>query len=1178
LPGREITFWSGHAFHIIEAITELTKGNYLYENQVAGMRELFLGNSVADISETGSGKTVIALIALLLAVDRKQVGVYLFPTTALRDMHYEKIKQVLNKVYGKYAPYMVLLDDYLRVTILKKRRVIVFATYEKFMAEYEKVSHAKGFHNRRWIGSVVVDEAHTLGGERGGLLEVFLRKLMVEQAPQIVFLSATFDNIDEWSKIFNLVVLPKHKSNRRVIRRFRVAHGKLEKITFLKEDLREFFRGSDGDKRLAIVFCGSRKTTEKLEKVAKEEGYNAVSVHAYKGNEANRTVLSEVMQWDNGVIFSTTLLMPGLDFRNVSLIIFFDAGLPYFTGTVLKQGEGRSRESHVNVILYFQYGDDIASKIIFDEDTYEVYDYKVNKVTSRIKDSDVVRTIMSFVAVGPKSKSKIRQFLIDLGLLEYASKLDDLLKEYKILFRRKGWVRLSELGNKLLMAYATPAIRGLFNNDEWKKKSVVQKILTLHERLVGVPSPGYESLIQALLETKKDFVTIAMEHNLEEGQLEGERKKLAWLATILSLFENDMNAKKEIKQLLLKARTYPAAKRPSFFKREPKSKNRINKELLKKLMDVLKNSENGLSIGLLQKHFPDTTKKSLYDALEILVKERKVKKLTVYNGMKRCKENLYFDVSKSIPEYLFNVCGECIFFSKCVYGFNSYSICELHGRPTTKKSIACPDYYEKKRRHYFVVDDWYYKQPCVICGHKMRKNYICPNCGTVYVYKPNGKIKVIPGNLDIKQELLSLKKGKSALSLNFKVIPWNTLWLHINADDEIKISDWHIKVKRYGKSRYDTYHLLSVKKITFHGYHKLTPHEQEILEDLGIQIFYSNPPSFTRTPVELRKKLQSLPINDKSIKCSYVAKVITELLSDTIMIKQLTLEYNVNIPFINYTNAILSTIVGLLIKYSSGNITPSIARAFEGAGKGVTWAFLKKILRGMVNPRVISRFMGYRFRKAAMSPFHASLNYFYTLLTRRARSLLSKVGLSYFDPGPGLIHRHDNYHFRRDEGILFDFIDMFRPVFLHENVRMWLTGTLTNNLFVRYKIGSVGNAYVVSPDGQDVLKRHFSTLLNKKFLTLNGKQSLNTILWRSTRELKHWIDDYSKQFPLFFYILDTTDCRFLIVASKILNLLFYNVKPWMIISNRLSLIADSNSNYINKLKKPKSTRMSIVTV
>lgn len=134
---------------------------------------------------TGSGKTLVAEMAIFNALRHNYNVAYLLP---LRSIAFEKYKS-LSKVFGK-ENVTLSVGDYHSPKIEGKR--ILIATYERMDSILR--------HEPEWLedlGVVVVDEIHYVGDqERGPVLETVVTQLKMEGV-QLLGLSATVGNLEE---------------------------------------------------------------------------------------------------------------------------------------------------------------------------------------------------------------------------------------------------------------------------------------------------------------------------------------------------------------------------------------------------------------------------------------------------------------------------------------------------------------------------------------------------------------------------------------------------------------------------------------------------------------------------------------------------------------------------------------------------------------------------------------------------------------------------------------------------------------------------------------------------------------------------------------------------------------------------------------------------------------------
>jgi helicase len=152
------------------------------------------GKSVLMTTPTASGKTLIAMIAILKAVKKSRKAVYLTPLRALATEKYDDLKVLEKLDLGRKIKVMAATGDYDSPGKELAAADVIVLTNEKMDTLFR--------HNSQWlddVGLFVSDEVHLIGDrERGATLEMMLTKIRKHYPQsQIVTLSATVANSDE---------------------------------------------------------------------------------------------------------------------------------------------------------------------------------------------------------------------------------------------------------------------------------------------------------------------------------------------------------------------------------------------------------------------------------------------------------------------------------------------------------------------------------------------------------------------------------------------------------------------------------------------------------------------------------------------------------------------------------------------------------------------------------------------------------------------------------------------------------------------------------------------------------------------------------------------------------------------------------------------------------------------
>lgn len=162
--------------------------------EMALERGILEGRKMLVTTPTASGKTLIAMMAILKAVEKGSKAVYLTPLRALASEKYDDLKALEKLDLGRKIRVAVATSDYDSSGKELAGADVIVLTNEKMDTLFR--------HNAEWLGDVglfVSDEVHLIGDrERGPTLEMMLTKIRKHYPQsQVVALSATVANSDE---------------------------------------------------------------------------------------------------------------------------------------------------------------------------------------------------------------------------------------------------------------------------------------------------------------------------------------------------------------------------------------------------------------------------------------------------------------------------------------------------------------------------------------------------------------------------------------------------------------------------------------------------------------------------------------------------------------------------------------------------------------------------------------------------------------------------------------------------------------------------------------------------------------------------------------------------------------------------------------------------------------------
>lgn len=270
--------------------------------------------------DVGSGKTVVAVIAMLIAVSNNKQAALMAPTEILAIQHYENIKNM-------FSNFPIEIELLVGGQKAKDKREIHSKIEQGktgiYIGTHALIEKKSNFAN---LGIAIIDEQHRFG--------VAQRSKLVSKssAPDVLVMSATpiprtltmtlYGDLD----VSIIDELPK---NRIPIKTYLRSDSKLEQIykftiTKLKDELQAF-----------IVYPLVEES-EKLDLKAAETYYNDLKETVFKNFQVG--LIHGRMSWDEkrevmlnfakkkfDILVSTTVIEVGIDIPNASIMIINDA-------------------------------------------------------------------------------------------------------------------------------------------------------------------------------------------------------------------------------------------------------------------------------------------------------------------------------------------------------------------------------------------------------------------------------------------------------------------------------------------------------------------------------------------------------------------------------------------------------------------------------------------------------------------------------------------------------------------------------------------------------------------------------------------------------------------------------------------------------------------------------------
>jgi len=266
--------------------------------------------------DVGSGKTVVAMYALLMAVHSGYQAVMMAPTEILARQHYVTVSQTLMPLGLNIRLLVNGLDDSTKDAVKKEisegNADIILGTHSVFQ---ENVNYDN-------LGLVIIDEQHKFGVDqrkslRDKNIEADTLVMTATPIPRSLVLTVYGD--------MDISVLKSKPSGRGPVATYWVGEDKRAEVyRFIGEQL--------DDGRQAFVVCPRIKKGDKTSLASAEEMFEKLSkdifrryrvalIHGGKKTEENDKVMRKFGKGEYDILVTTTIVEVGVDIPNATVML-----------------------------------------------------------------------------------------------------------------------------------------------------------------------------------------------------------------------------------------------------------------------------------------------------------------------------------------------------------------------------------------------------------------------------------------------------------------------------------------------------------------------------------------------------------------------------------------------------------------------------------------------------------------------------------------------------------------------------------------------------------------------------------------------------------------------------------------------------------------------------------------
>ena len=290
--------------------------------------------------DVGSGKTVVATLSLLKAIENGYQGALMAPTEILAAQHYEGITEVCCN--------LGITIELLTGSTTKKEKERIYegladGSIKMIIGTHALIQEGVNFHN---LGLVIIDEQHRFGVEQRARLQ------QKGTYPHVLIMTATpIPRTMTLSVYGDLAVslIKEMPPGRKPVKTYAVDSS-------YKERLRIFFGKEMAEGRQVYVVCPLVEESEKLDLQAAEELYLELKEYFYKAYEVGLVhgrmkpsekdeVMNAFHRGEISLLVSTTVIEVGVNVPNATIMCI--EGAERFGLSQLHQLRGRvGRGSH----------------------------------------------------------------------------------------------------------------------------------------------------------------------------------------------------------------------------------------------------------------------------------------------------------------------------------------------------------------------------------------------------------------------------------------------------------------------------------------------------------------------------------------------------------------------------------------------------------------------------------------------------------------------------------------------------------------------------------------------------------------------------------------------------------------------------------------------------------------
>lgn len=265
--------------------------------------------------DVGSGKTIVTLFAILLAIENNTQAALMAPTEILAEQHFKTISALL--INEKISIALLKGGNYKGKKALKEQ--IANGEIDIIIGTHALIQKDVSFKN---IGFVAIDEQHRFGVKQRAFLS------QKNNFPDVLYLSATPIPRSLAMTVFGdleVSIIDELPPNRKPIKTFWRSAGKINLV--YQEVKKQLLKGQQ-----IYIVCPLISESEKIDLLSAEtlfeeldknifKEFHIALLHGKMKNKEKDTIMAAFKSKKIDILISTTVIEVGIDIPNASVMI-----------------------------------------------------------------------------------------------------------------------------------------------------------------------------------------------------------------------------------------------------------------------------------------------------------------------------------------------------------------------------------------------------------------------------------------------------------------------------------------------------------------------------------------------------------------------------------------------------------------------------------------------------------------------------------------------------------------------------------------------------------------------------------------------------------------------------------------------------------------------------------------